>query len=304
MPGDSIIIKKKKVAGHGGHHGGSWKVAYADFVTAMMAFFMVLWIMGLSDDTKLEIQGYFQDPAGFMKNPPRTKTVISLPGTTRTTQQKQRGAQTSEYGDKVGIGLGGDEAKEGFNFEKDFKKELENSLDLKSLSSHIEISLTKEGIQIELLEDKGGVFFESGSKVISERGKKLIKGITPLLKSTGRYIVIEGHTDKKSYAGTDYTNWELSTERAIAFRRALGGFGIPMDRFREVRGFADQKLKVPSKPFAPANRRVTLLLPWGKKAVKEPGSKAAKDQVKGELGPSPLPEIDIRTKSEKPQLRL
>jgi hypothetical protein len=77
-----------------------------------------------------------------------------------------------------------------------------------------------------------------------------------------------------------------------------------MDRFREVRGFADQKLKVPSKPFAPANRRVTLLLPWGKKAVKEPGAKAAKDQVKGELGPSPLPQIDIRTKSEKPQLRL
>src|SRR5690242_19605625 len=101
MANDSIIIKKKKVVGHGGHHGGSWKVAYADFVTAMMAFFMVLWIMGLSDETKASIQGYFNDPAGFMKNPPVSRVMIPHPGQSNSTPQMQR-SQGSGLGEFKG----------------------------------------------------------------------------------------------------------------------------------------------------------------------------------------------------------
>ncbi len=263
MANDSIIIKKKKVVGHGGHHGGSWKVAYADFVTAMMAFFMVLWIMGLSDDTKASIQGYFNDPAGFMKNPPHTKEVIKMVGnsTARPDRTKPQGNGTSPSDGIDGIRKDDDAERKAI---QDAVKERTGAF---PTMKNIEVSSTQEGIQIEFMEDVESVFFETGSATISPLGKKVIKSIEPLLSYTGRYIVLEGHTDRQAYAGKEYTNWELSTQRASAFRKELALDGIPEKRFKEVRGFADTRLKFPGKPYAPGNRRVALLLPWGKTAA-------------------------------------
>lgn len=271
MANDSIIIKKKKVVGHGGHHGGSWKVAYADFVTAMMAFFMVLWIMGLSDETKASIQGYFNDPAGFMKNPPHTRQVIQMKGESMAHPNKSRatGNGQSQY-----EGTSPTEEQESKAVASEVKEKLYGLPDI----DHVIISETSEGIQIEFLEDVTSVFFESGSANISPLGVQIIKKITPIVKNTGRYIVLEGHTDKKPYAGKEYTNWELSSDRANAFRKALSSDGIPDVRFKEVRGFADNKLKFPMKPFAAGNRRVTMLLPWGKLAAK-PNMPRLKNEV-------------------------
>lgn len=277
MANDSIIIKKKKVVGHGGHHGGSWKVAYADFVTAMMAFFMVLWIMGLSDETKSSIQGYFNDPAGFMKNPPHTRQVISMSSESIAHPNKNQatGNGVSQYN-----GVNDNEEGEMKAVSQGIREKLYNIPDM----DHVVVSMTSEGIQIEFLEDVTSVFFESGSANISPLGAKIIKQIVPTIKDTGRYVVLEGHTDRKPYAGKEYTNWELSTDRASAFRKALAHDGIPEQRFKEVRGFADTKLKFPKSPFAAGNRRVTLLLPWGRLAGKPNQRKMKNEETRSTLG--------------------
>jgi chemotaxis protein MotB len=257
MPSDSIIIKKKKVVGHAAHHGGSWKVAYADFVTAMMAFFMVLWIMGLSDDTKVAISGYFNDPAGFMKSNPRSKNVISvMNGTSQSRKSSQERSMDEDSAEVKGIKV--KDIQEGDEVKAALLKSVEGIPDLKKILEHIEIIVGKEGLRIELLEDLRSVFFESGSTSISPEGQKIIAKLAPVLKKTGRFIVVEGHTDRKPYAGSIYTNWELSAGRATSMRQQLAKDGIPVERFRAITGFADTRLRVANKPFDPTNRRVSL----------------------------------------------
>ena len=192
MANDSIIIKKKKVSGHGGHHGGSWKVAYADFVTAMMAFFMVMWIMGLSDDTKASISGYFNDPNGFMKNPPKSKNVITA--ISGVNKSKSSSNQTNATGKGVGeaVGLEVATAKEGQAIQLEIKKKINGIPDLKGMLDHIEVIVGRDGIYIELLEDKGSVFFQSGQSVISPKGRSLIKKLAPVLIGTQRNLIVQG----------------------------------------------------------------------------------------------------------------
>lgn len=290
MANDSIIIKKKKVAGHGGHHGGSWKVAYADFVTAMMAFFMVMWIMGLSDDTKSQISGYFNDPNGFMKNPPKSKNVIvAINGVNKA---KSASNQSSNKGSGLGNyqGLSVSTAQEGQLVMSEIKKEISGIPDLKKMLDHIEVSVGKDGIQIELLEDKGSVFFQSGQSEISPGGRQIIKKLAPVLIGTQRNIIVEGHTDAQPYAGVVMTNWELSNDRARSVRQMLALDGIPPDRFKGVTGYADTKLKYPGKPLSPKNRRVTLLLPW-EKPIKLDRTKEANRAIKANIAPEPVDRV-------------
>jgi chemotaxis protein MotB len=286
MASDSIIIKKKKVVGHGGHHGGSWKVAYADFVTAMMAFFMVLWIMGLSDDTQAAISGYFNDPAGFMKSNPRSKNVINVIQGTAPSRTSNKSETIDDKEDIRGVKI--TDAEEGVYVRAEIEKSLSGIPNLKTLNKNIEVKVDKEGLRIELLEDKDSVFFQSGSATISDTGRKLIKKLSPILANTGRPLIVEGHTDRKPYAGAIYTNWELSSDRARAMRQLLAMTGIPKERFQAVTGYADTRLLRPGRPLDPSNRRVTLLLPWnGKKEslVKKP-TEAPVDKPK--IAPPPF----------------
>lgn len=296
MANDSIIIKKKKVSGHGGHHGGSWKVAYADFVTAMMAFFMVMWIMGLSDDTKASISGYFNDPNGFMKNPPRSKNVITaINGVNKAKASSNQTSSKDGLGDFQGIQVS--TAQDGQLIQVEIQKQIAGIPDLKKMLDHIEVSIGQDGIHIELLEDKGSVFFQSGQSVISPMGRRIIKRLTPVLKNTERTIVVEGHTDAQPYAGMVMTNWELSGDRARAVRQALANDGFPPDRFRGVTGYADTKLKFPGKPLSPKNRRVTLLLPW-EKPQNISQTKDANRAIKANIAPEPIEKVP----SVKPDL--
>ena len=296
MANDSIIIKKKKVSGHGGHHGGSWKVAYADFVTAMMAFFMVMWIMGLSDDTKASISGYFNDPNGFMKNPPRSKNVITaINGVNKAKASSNQTSSKDGLGDFQGIQVS--TAQDGQLIQVEIQKQIAGIPDLKKMLDHIEVSIGQDGIHIELLEDKGSVFFQSGQSVISPMGRRIIKQLTPVLKNTERTIIVEGHTDAQPYAGLVMTNWELSGDRARAVRQALANDGFPPDRFRGVTGYADTKLKFPGKPLSPKNRRVTLLLPW-EKPQNISQTKDANRAIKANIAPEPIDKVP----SVKPDL--
>lgn len=298
MADQPIIIKKKKVSGHGGHHGGSWKVAYADFVTAMMAFFMVMWIMGLSDSDKSQISGYFNDPMGFMKTPPRSKSVFAIKNAMPPKAQKKLTGN-------IGAGKDGDaeamqaakERSEGKELTHKIEEALAGTPGLGKLLKNIEFEITKEGLRIEFVESTGAVFFESGSYVVRPQAKLVIKRIAPLLRAAGRPMIVEGHTDAKPYSeGATFDNWNLSTMRALALRQALAVNGLGSDRFLAVRGLAATELKFPGRPFDFRNRRVSLLLPWSKvrptvvdeipkDSVKEGVTAAFRDRLRNEPPP-------------------
>ncbi len=250
--GTPIIIKKKKVSGHG-HHGGSWKVAYADFVTAMMAFFMVMWIMGMSDSTRSMVQGYFNDPKGFIKNPPKSRTPFAIPGSPQPRQ-----------------GKGGDSKGESLKAETEAAKKIETSLEkaitsdpsLRSLFKNMDMSITEEGLRIEFMEASGSVFFETGKATIRPDALRLVSKVAPLLAKAGRALIIEGHTDAMPYAGGGYDNLDLSADRAKAMKHALQAGGMPTKLFSQVRGYGATKLRKPGDPLDFSNRRVTVLIPF------------------------------------------
>jgi len=232
-PQPILIVRRK--GGHGGHHGGAWKVAYADFVTAMMALFIVLWLTNQSEQVKKAVAGYFNDPRG----------TANLLGTTMA---------------GTGIEVTQNDAamkrlKEKLEAEIQAKKELEK------LSKQIEITVTPEGLRIELLEGKNGTFYQSGSARLSESGQELLSLLAGELKTLPNHLLIEGHTDAAQYSSdADYSNWELSADRANAARRLMQQDGVRIDQVTQVRGYADQMLRVKDNPYDPSNRRISILV--------------------------------------------
>jgi chemotaxis protein MotB len=259
-----IVIKKK--GGHGGHHGGAWKVAYADFVTAMMSLFIVLWLMGSSEKVKKAVAGYFNDPKG----------TGSMLGTTMTGTGETISAQANDQMQKL---------KDKLEAEIKAKKELEK------LSKQIEITITPEGLRIELIEDKNGTFYQSGSAKISDIGQELLGLLAAELKTLPNDLLIEGHTDATQYStDANYSNWELSADRANSARRLLQGNGVREDQVTQVRGYADMMLRVKNNPYDPSNRRISIL-------VKNGADGSAPAGVKGAVavdGPKPAPAADAR----------
>ncbi|MGA7244137.1 MAG: flagellar motor protein MotB [Terracidiphilus sp.] len=229
-----IVIKRK--GGHGGHHGGAWKVAYADFVTAMMSLFIVLWLMGSSEKVKKAVAGYFNDPKG-------TGTMM---GTTMTAT-----------GEAVKL-AGADDMQK---LKEKIEQQIMAKKDLEKLSKQIEITISPEGLRIELIEDKNGTFYQSGSARLSDSGQELLSLLAAELKTLPNSLLIEGHTDASQYSDdTNYSNWELSADRANSARRLMQQDGVRGDQVTQVRGYADQLLRVKANPFDPSNRRISILV--------------------------------------------
>ena len=229
-----IVIKKK--GGHGGHHGGAWKVAYADFVTAMMSLFIVLWLMGSSEKVKKAVAGYFNDPKG----------TGSLLGTTLT---------------GTGVTIQETSTDELQTLKDKLEQEIKARKDLEKLSKQIEITITPEGLRIELLEGKDGTFYEIGSAKLSASGQELLSLLGTELKTLPNSLLIEGHTDSTPYSDDNgYSNWDLSADRANSARRLLQQDGVRTNQVTQVRGYADQMLRVKSNPTDPSNRRISILV--------------------------------------------
>src|ERR1035438_3776234 len=232
-----IIVIKKKGGHGGGHHGGAWKVAYADFVTAMMSLFIVLWLMGSSTKIKKAVAGYFNDPKG----------TGALLGTVMT-----------GTGETIMAKISDDQLQ---NLKKKLEEEIKARKDLEKLSKQIEITITPEGLRIELIEGKNGTFFQSGSAKLSESGQELLTLLGKELKTLPNSLLIEGHTDATPYASDlGYSNWDLSADRANSARRLLQQDGVRTDQVTQVRGYADQMLRVKNNPTDPSNRRVSILV--------------------------------------------
>ena len=250
---EEIIIKRKS-GGHAGHHGGAWKVAYADFVTAMMAFFMTMWLVGMKKDIKEAVAAYFKDPGAFQTQGRGSIGKAGsgiLPG---ASSLKSSGIDAvsarqalKEQMQKAAKRLG---------------DELAKTTAMKGLEKQIEITMTTEGMRIEFLDNENSNFFDTGSAKMKPETERLMTLVAAELGRLGRPIVFEGHTDRQPYSSTTgYTNWDLSVDRANTARRIMLG-GLGPDMVKEVRGYADLHPRLKDNPFDPRNRRVSIIVPY------------------------------------------
>ncbi len=225
------VIRRVRFISRG--HGGAWKVAFADMVTAMMALFLVLWLASAADHTRLGVASYFEDPTGY-------------------------GIRQD-----VGAARGGDRPPTRDDLEdlaRDIREAMRAMPELGQLERYVEISASGEGLRIELLETEKGVFFNLAQPSPTEIGREALLAIATQLTKLNNNLAIEGHTDARPFGSLgDYSNWELSTDRANAARRILVAGGVDPARISQVRGFAAGRLRKSGEPEDPSNRRVSLI---------------------------------------------
>lgn len=221
------------------HVGGAWKVAYADFVTALMALFIVLWLVSSGPRVRESVAGYFRDPRGFHQ----------LTGTAH-----------AGSGEALSI----DEA----NIRK-LREEVEEAMkkmpEMRALSKYVQFTVTGEGLRIELMEKDGGMFFEAGSPHPTVNGERMFDLLAEQLSAMPNQVAIEGHTDSRPFlnSGADaYGNWELSFDRADMARRIMIARGLRTDQIAEIRGYADHRALIAGDPSDSRNRRVSVIMKY------------------------------------------
>jgi chemotaxis protein MotB len=250
-----IIVVRRIKKGHG-HHGGAWKIAYADFVTAMMAFFIVMWLTSSDSRIKEAVAGYFQDQGALPFE--QSNSVLQMgPGGIAP------GAPGLELKKKEGEGSDPAKAEQDALSEaaRKIKDKLIQLPDLASLRDQIAFSITSEGLRIELIEKNGSSFFTTGSAVLRGESVQILQIIAQEIGRLSNDIVVEGHTDRLRYRrGASYGNWELSSDRGHAARRVMETGGLRAGQIWSVRGFADTDLRVPDDPFDARNRRVSIVV--------------------------------------------
>ncbi|MEN6520863.1 MAG: flagellar motor protein MotB [Armatimonadota bacterium] len=254
MASETLRIVKKVKKGHGGHHGGSWKVAYADFMTALMAFFLVMWIVGLDQVVKNAVAGYFKDPVGFMKAVEGGKSPLGQGGALDSMLTKM--AKKTDESVK--------EDKKRFEHAKSAINDvIARYPEFKGIAKSVDVKIVNEGLRIDLVESSQDLFFDSGSAATKPRTRQLLGLIAKELGNLPNKVIIEGHTDSRQYQGPNgWTNWELSTARANAARRVMEASGLHSGQMVEVRGYADRIPRDPNHKDSFINRRVSILLPF------------------------------------------
>jgi chemotaxis protein MotB len=245
-----IIIRPRKRVHHG-HHGGAWKVAYADFVTAMMAFFLVMWIVAQSKEVKESVAGYFRDPGAFETTRAGGDGVLD----------GGRQAAVLSGGTEGGSGAMAEEQRALATAAERIKQELMAAPNLDDLRDQIEFKLTTEGLRIDLVDQTGSSFFDSGRSALRGESTAILGVIAKEIGRLQNDVVVEGHTDSAPYgAGASYGNWELSVDRANAARRVMEHDGMSAGQVQAVRGFADTQLHLADAPLDPRNRRVSIVV--------------------------------------------
>ncbi len=255
MEGEKVIVKKvRRGGGHGGHHGGSWKVAYADFVTAMMAFFLLMWLLtALKAKQKMEMAVYFKE-YNALKGKKDIEQKIDM---------KMRAVMEPQKPDGQGKGdLGVIDS--GLTVERDqFMQAMRNEIEMRlnEVQGQVLVDVTPDGaVRIQLVDLEGSPMFLSGSPEMTPVAKRILAVITERIRNADVHIAVEGHTDAYAYSSGGLTNWELSTQRASAARRELEADGFSPDRLLRVTGLAATQPLVGDNPFDPRNRRISILV--------------------------------------------
>lgn len=249
--GSKIVIRRKKKKSHGAHHGGAWKVAYADFVTAMMALFLLLWLLSmLAPDKKIALSEYFSNFSLFKDHPRQSGTSIldKSTGVLEMGKETEKGSSRMKQEKKA-------TAEE---LAKIMRMAIEDKL--QALKNQVLIDTTPEGLRIQIVDNEGSEIFRLGSDEPTEKAVQIIRLVSENIREQPNRIVIEGHTDSAPFKTVQKTNWELSTSRASAARRGLESNGVDPGRIARVVGYADQELLVREDPKDPRNRRISIIL--------------------------------------------
>lgn len=273
-----IIIKKIKKGGGHGHHGGAWKIAYADFVTAMMAFFLLMWLLNATtEEQKRGIANYF-DPItigervgggdgvmggqsvssepGAAKSPSSTMTIQDSKPTVKGEGGKTVQTEITETDDEAFI----NEERNFKSIKEEIQKALENKPELKEWLKNLIIDETPEGLRIQIIDQQEKSMFPSGSSEMYDHTKQLLQQVAMIIQKVPNKISISGHTDATPYNTRNYTNWELSSDRANASRRVLQEQGVTESRFAAVVGKEAKEPFVKEDPFSAQNRRISITL--------------------------------------------
>lgn len=240
-----IVIKKK--GGHGGHHGGAWKVAYADFVTAMMALFLVLWLVAQSPQVASNVGEYFRNPEYYDS----LKDGV-MNGSTGLNEMRTKNGL-------LDMSMGSGQARQ--RLEMAARKLRDGMRGFGALRDQVTVTITPDGLLIQLVESDDQSLFNLGSATPTEEAREVLLEIGAELGRMPNRVVISGHTDRRGYASKRaYSNWELSSDRANAARRVLLEGGMSQAQVGRVTGYADTEPLDPADPMAPMNRRITILV--------------------------------------------
>jgi chemotaxis protein MotB len=246
-----IIIRKVNKKSHGGHHGGAWKVAYADFVTAMMAFFLLLWLLSMtSPDQRAALSQYFNSFSLFENKAQQSGTSIL----DKSTGVLNAGRSVQSESTRMSV--------EKKSNPEELAKLMRGAIDnkLQAMKNQVLIETTKEGLKIQIVDNEGSEIFRSGSDEPTEKARQIIRLVSENLREKPNRIIIEGHTDSAPFKSAQKTNWELSTSRASAARRELENNGIDPNRIARVVGYADQDPLIKEDPKDLRNRRISIIL--------------------------------------------
>ncbi len=268
-----IIIKRVKKGGHGGHHGGAWKIAYADFVTAMMAFFLLMWLLGSTAQGELQgIASYFQSPlkvaltGGSGAGDSSSILKGGGPDLQRTNGNVRRGEIEAEKRSFSLQALRAEVAREDEARMRELRRRIEQAVDasprLRGLKHQLRMDANADGLRVQIVDDQGRPMFNSGSARVNEHMRELLRSLGQVLTEADSRVVISGHTDASPYGGGErgYSNWELSADRANASRRELVSGGLGEERMVRVMGMGSSVPFVENDPLAPMNRRISILV--------------------------------------------
>ena len=250
-----VIVRRPRREAHGGHHGGTWKVAYADFVTALMALFLVLWLVAQSGAVKQSVAGYFKDPGAFGHR--QGNALVPM-------------GEIKEGADSPAKTLAED--REALSQAAVRLEDLLSQMpEFKELGEQIDIQVTDEGLRVELQEASASTFFDTGSAALKPATERILATIARELGKLEHSVIVEGHTDSRPYStGDGYSNWELSADRANAARRVMERSGLRARQVQGVRGYADTRLRMPEAPLNSRNRRVSIVV----RQLRGPGAPA------------------------------
>ena len=268
----TIIKKVNKRGGHAGHHGGAWKVAYADFVTAMMALFIVLWIVANNVTVRASVADYFRDPGAMNKTSSGVMNGVNSMKPFSDAQPTPPVVPPNQPPQPTGTASPPQQAEvDKLRQEGDRLMQMIAAIpDLNKFKDQIEIKITKDGLRIELIEQAEGLFFDIGSARLKPDAMQLLRLIASRIGTFPNDVVIEGHTDSRPYTRAGYNNWDLSTDRANSARRVIEEGGIRERQITSINGYADRRLKNPDKPLDYSNRRVTILVAFSASLGSEP----------------------------------
>jgi chemotaxis protein MotB len=269
-----VIVKKIYEAPHAGHHGGAWKVAYADFVTAMMAFFLLMWLLGATTEKQRKaLADYFSPTLVASKQDSAGSTnFFGGDSITSVDNYPHRAGQTgtrsmtiprdASGGPKEASGIGKDRAKFQ-DLRQRLLQKLQSSKAMKKFARNLRFTETREGLRIDMVDEADFSMFVSGTDILTPDAAALLGQVAATISELPNGIIIRGHTDAQPTSHElGVNNWQLSSSRAEATRANLVRAAIPQGRFVRIEGVADREPYIPSNPYDPKNRRMSITLGW------------------------------------------